>query len=92
MTLEAVADNGLYICHVFFGMPGCSNGITVFNTSTVSGKMISGTYLHSTNEKINGVHRHNPYVLAGGIYPKAPLYVRSFSQPSIETESYYAGR
>lgn len=90
-TLEAIDDERLYIWNAFFGMPGCSNEITVYDVSTIPGKMSSGTFPCSSKCKINGFDRNKPCLLAIGIYPKAPLFVHSIANPDAEAELYFAG-
>eukprot|EP00171_Calliarthron_tuberculosum_P007479 IDg7479t1 len=44
VTLEAIADDRLYIWHMFFGMSGCNNDINVVEASTLCNKIASGEY------------------------------------------------
>lgn len=90
ITLEAIADDRLYIWHAFFGIPGCNNDITVFDSSTIPGKMASGEYPNRAEYTICGEKRNKPYLLADGIYPRGPLFVHSIANPATEEESMYA--
>lgn len=38
ITMEANSDDRFYFWHILFGMAGCNNDVTVFNSSTIPGK------------------------------------------------------
>lgn len=44
ITLEAICDDRLYFWHVYFGVAGCNNDITVLESSPLFGKISNGSY------------------------------------------------
>ena len=61
MTLEAIADDRLWIWHMFFGMPGCANDINVLDASPLSNKMAEGKYPLPVEYVLAGQKRSMPY-------------------------------
>lgn len=92
LTMEAITDDRLYIWHSFFGIAGCNNDITVFEASPILGMMANGKYPRPCEYNIDAVVRNKPYWLCDGIYPKAPFFLHSITNPTGEDESYFAGR
>lgn len=92
ITMEAIADDRLYIWHAFFGVAGCNNDITVFEASPIIGYIANATYPLPCEYTINNIRRNKPYWLCDGIYAKAPFFVHSIVNPSGEKECYYAER
>lgn len=75
-----------------FGISGSNNDLTVFQASTLPEMMSAGTYPQRVEFFINGQICNKPYLLAGGIYPKASLSVYSIISPASDEESFYAAR
>ena len=90
MTLEAHADDRLWIGPMFFGMPGCANDINVFDASPLSIKMVEGKYPLPVEYVPAGQKRSIPYWLAGGIYPKWPVFVQTATNPTTQKEKLFS--
>ena len=86
VTLEAIADQSLWIWHAFFGMPGCNNDINVLEASPLLNNIANGSYPPPVEYSIMGVKRNVPYWLADGIYPKWPVFVHTVAEPLTEKE------
>lgn len=86
ITLEAIADETLWIWHAFFGMPGCLNDINVLDASPLFNKIASGEYPLPISYEIAGEARDIPYWLADGIYPEWPVFVQTVSEPVTKKE------
>jgi hypothetical protein len=79
MMLEAVASQDLWIWHAFFGVPGSLNDRTILNQSPIFNDLVNdvapkGTFF------VNGVEYKYGYLLADGIYPDWPVFVKSFTR------------
>ena len=90
VTLEAIADQSLWIWHAFFGMPGCLNDINVVEASPLLDKIANGEYPPPCEYKINGVRRNKPYWLTDGIYPDWPVFIDSIMNPSTKKQKFFA--
>lgn len=90
ITLEAIADDRLYLCHAFFGIAGWNNYTSVFELSTIVASMANKTYPLPCQYNIDNVIRIKPYWLSNWIYPKAPCFLHFIVNASIEDESYSA--
>lgn len=75
MTLEAIADETLWIWNMSFGLPGCLNDIKVLNASPLFNKIISDTYPLPIQYVISGVQRDILHLFSDGIFPKWPMFV-----------------
>lgn len=82
LTIEAIADDRLWIWHLFFGMPGSANDINVLEASTLGNAIANGSYPLPFKYNIGNEVRHVPYWLADGIYPKWPCFLHSPTEPS----------
>lgn len=91
ITLEAIADETLWIWHAFFGMPGCLNDINVLDASPLFNRIASGEYPLPIRYQIAGEDRNIPYWLADGIYPEWPMFVQTVSEPTTKKEKLMAG-
>lgn len=90
VTLEAICDRSLWIWHAFFGMPGALNDINVVAASTILNKIAAGTFPPPCEYRIAGVRRNKPYWFCDGIYPRAPFFISSISEPVTMKEKLYA--
>lgn len=90
VTLEAIADDRLYIWHMFFGMSGCNNDINVVEASTLTNKIASGEYPPAVEYRLAGELCSTPYWLADGIYPKYPFFVQTVQSPVTKKEKLMA--
>lgn len=90
VAMEAIADDLMWVWHMFFGMAGCNNDITVPTFSPLACKIARGAYPKPEEYKVNGVTRNITYGLADGIYPKSPLFMQGIANPANEPESYFA--
>lgn len=92
MTMETVCDDKLYFWHVFFGIVGCNNDITVLESSPLHASVANCTYILLCKYDIDGFKRNELYWISDGMYPKAPCLLHSILNPYDEFESYYASR
>ena len=90
MTLEAVADESLWIWHAFFGMPGCLNDINVVEASPLSEKISNGTYAPPVEYLINGIRINKPYWLCDGIYRKWLVFSETIKSPATQKQNLFA--
>lgn len=90
VTLEAIADESLWIWHAFFGMPGCLNDINVVESSPLLEKMANGTYPPPVEYVINAIRRNIPYWLTDGIYPDWPVFIDSIMNPTTRKDKLFA--
>ena len=89
IILEAVADQSLWIWHVFFGVPGSNNDLTVLDRSPLVQDYLSGES-QNVSFLVNGHTYDGYYLLADGIYPQWKIFVQSISEPSNEKFKWYA--
>lgn len=92
VTMECIADDRLWIWHMFFGMPGGANDINVLNASTLQNKTINGSYPPAIDYVIDGMTRNKPYSIADGIYPKWLCFVQTVSHPITIKEKLMASK
>ena len=86
VSLEAIADDRLWIWHYFFRMPGCANDIKVLDASPLSNKIVRDAYPPPIEYIIAGEKRSIPYWLADGIYPKWSCLLQTVSYPVTQKE------
>ena len=91
IILEAVADQGLHIWHVFFGLPGSNNDLNVLDRSPLIHDMLVGEATDMTFE-VNGQEYSRYYLLAYGIYPPWSCFVQSIHEPDDEKRKHFASR
>lgn len=89
IILEAIADQGLHIWHVFFGLPGGNNDLNVLDRSPVIQNMLSGESW-DTHFVVNGILYNRYYLLADGIYPQWSCFVQTIHAPDDEKRRYFA--
>lgn len=92
VTMEAIADDRMYIWHAFFGIAGCNNDISVFEASLIVGSIANATYPLTCEYNIDNIRRNKSYWLCDGICPKAPCFLQSILNQSTDDQSYFAGR
>lgn len=92
ITMEAIADDRLYIWHAFFGVAGCNNDLKVLEASPLISMISKGIYPLPMEYTVGEMRRNKPYWLTDGIYPKYPCFLHSILNPANEDESYFAGR
>ncbi|XP_058820595.1 uncharacterized protein LOC131682840 [Topomyia yanbarensis] len=89
IVLEAIASHDTRIWHAFFGMHGSLNDINVLDRSPLLCTAINGSILNGTYE-LRGKRRTKRYLLADGIYPDWPIFVKTISNPSTAKEKLFA--
>ena len=89
--LEVVANQGLHIWHIFFGLSGSNNDLNVLDRSPLIHDMLVGEACHMTFE-VNGQTYNRYYLLANGIYPHWSCFVQSIHQLGDEKRKYFASR
>jgi hypothetical protein len=78
VVLEAVADNDLWIWHVFLGMSGSHNGINVLQGSNVFSRLVE-CHTSLVNFVING-HKYNKgYYFVDDIYSRWATFVKTIT-------------
>ncbi|KAE8904668.1 hypothetical protein PF002_g22338 [Phytophthora fragariae] len=75
-VLEAVAGYKLRIWHYNFGSPGSLNDLNILEQSPVFDAILRGEAA-TVHYEINGHAYNTPYLLADGIYPSWPVFVKS---------------
>ncbi|XP_028053850.1 uncharacterized protein LOC114258161 [Camellia sinensis] len=80
VVLEAIASYDLWIWHVFFGMPGFLNDITVLDKSPLFAEL-TRRCAPAANYTINNHAYTMGYYLADCIYPRWATIVKTISQP-----------
>jgi hypothetical protein len=80
IILEAIADQSLWIWHVFFGLPGGKNDINVLDRSPLVANLLGGDGSGMTFE-VNGHVYNRYYLLTDGIYPQWSCFVQPIHQP-----------
>jgi hypothetical protein len=78
--MEAIATQDLFIYHSYIGIAGSNNDINVMDRSPFLRDMITGVAPH-VKFTINGNEHRMAYVLADGIYPEWPVFVKTFKEP-----------
>lgn len=68
ITMEAIADERLYIWHAFFGNAVCKNDLTVLDASPLISSIANATYPLPCEYRIMDEVSSKPYWLADGIY------------------------
>jgi Plant transposon protein len=81
LTIDAVVDDRLWIWHLFFGMPGSANDISVLNISPLMNIILEEKYPFRVEYTIANEKRTNLYFLADGIYPRWTIFMTSYSIP-----------
>lgn len=66
VTLEAVAEDRLWICHFFFGVTGSNNDINVFEASPILNKVGDASFPVPAKYRIVNTERNKPYFLVDG--------------------------
>lgn len=87
VVLEAVATKDLRIWHFSFGEPGANNDINVLDSSHVMDQFL--TYGESHRYVLHGTERSLLYLLADGIYPDWPTFVKSYKAPTTQEEKFF---
>ncbi|KAG2998480.1 hypothetical protein PC128_g25901 [Phytophthora cactorum] len=90
-VLEAVADYNLRIWHCNFGSPGSLNDINVLDQSPLFDDMLQGR-APRIEFTLSGNKYYTPYLLADGMYPDWPVFVKPMESAHGNKEKYFAGR
>lgn len=61
LTLGVIADQSLWIWHLFFGIPGLMHDMNVLETSSLLDKTENENYHPPCEYHIDGVRRNKPY-------------------------------
>nr|GEV15795.1 hypothetical protein [Tanacetum cinerariifolium] len=78
IMLEAVASQGLWIWHAFYGIAGATNDINVLDNSPLFDDLLDDL-AHVVPYVVNVVEYRNGYYLADGIYPEWASFIKSFT-------------
>uniref|UniRef100_H3G773 DDE Tnp4 domain-containing protein n=1 Tax=Phytophthora ramorum TaxID=164328 RepID=H3G773_PHYRM len=89
--LEAVADYNLRIWHCNFGSPGSLNDINVLDQSPLFQYFLQGT-APRVEFVISGKQYDTPYLLADGIYPEWPVFVKPIKKPHGLKQKHFVKR
>ncbi|DBA01399.1 TPA: hypothetical protein N0F65_007296, partial [Lagenidium giganteum] len=93
VVIEAVATQDLRIWHVFFGVPGTCNDITVLERSPLFQDYLMSTSTHNNiTYRVNGKLRRGGYLLVDDIYPAMRMFVSPISQPANMKEAHCTRR
>ena len=91
IILEAVADQGLHIWHILFGLLGSNNDLNVLDRLPLIHDMLVGEACDMTFE-VNGQTYNRYYLLANVIYPHWSCFVQSIHQPCDVKRKHFASR
>ncbi|XP_042027139.1 uncharacterized protein LOC121774306 [Salvia splendens] len=91
MILEAVADYRLWIWHAYFGVAWSNKDINVLQSSPVFNEQCWGKGLQ-INFVDNGRQYNRGYYLAGGIYPRWPVFLKTIRHPVGPKKSWFGQR
>eukprot|EP00918_Siedleckia_nematoides_P024351 GHVU01052669.1.p1 GENE.GHVU01052669.1~~GHVU01052669.1.p1 ORF type:complete len:450 (-),score=62.87 GHVU01052669.1:1582-2931(-) len=89
VVLEAVADANLWIWHAHFGFPGSLNDLNILDRSHVFDRLMLGQ-APAASFTVNGNTYDLPYMLADGIYPPWPVFVKTIEAPLDRKGQKYA--
>ena len=82
IVLQAIADRNGRIWHQYFGMPGSSNDINVYDRSNVLHSALNGQSPR-INYTVNNREYSIGYWLGDGIYPKHACFVKAYKPPFL---------
>ncbi|XP_062713728.1 uncharacterized protein LOC109428065 [Aedes albopictus] len=91
IVLEVFASKTTYIWHSFFGCPGSCNDINVLDRSPLINDIVENKMLDGQWE-MNGKTYSKGYLLADGIYPDWPIFMKTISHPQTAKAKLYAKR
>jgi Plant transposon protein len=91
ITLEAYADNNIWIRHASFGYTGILNDISIWEQSPLLNAFIDGTFMKEIDFKfvIGDKTFDNVWFLADGIYPKIAHYAKTLEEAVNEERRMY---
>lgn len=88
IILEAVADQGLHVWHVFFGFPGANNDLNVLDRSPLVHNMLMGES-RDMEFVVNGVAYNQYYLLANGIYLQWSCFLQTIHAPHDKKQRHF---
>jgi hypothetical protein len=91
VILEAIADQGLWIWHAYFGIPGVNNDVNVLDRSPLVAEFLGGQSKGMTFTVNRNVYPRY-YLLTDGIYPQWACFVQTIHEPEDEKKAHYAKR
>ena len=91
LVLEAVADQDLWIWHLFFGMPVSNNDINVLQQSDLFDDIIHEN-VPPCHYQVNDNDYHMGYFLSDGIYPKWATLLQAPRKPVHMKECHFKMR
>lgn len=90
ITLEANADDRMWIWHLFVGMLGSTKNINVLQNSNLLDKIAIGRYPIPWNYKKAGQEWKIPYWFGDGTYPRYPCFVLPESHSANAKEAHFS--
>ena len=91
VILEAIAYQGLWIWHAYFGIHGVNNDVYVLGRSPLVTKFLDSQSQGMTF-RINCNIYPRDYLFIDGIYPQWTCFVQTILEPKDEKKSHYANR
>jgi hypothetical protein len=86
--LEAIADQSLWIWHVFFGLPSGNNDINVLDRSPMLSDLLQGPGNGMTFQ-VNGHEYIWYYLPVDGIYSQWSFFLQPIHAPQEEKREHY---
>jgi hypothetical protein len=83
-----MCSQDLWVWQAFFGVPGATNDIVVFNQSSLVEDFISGTAARA-GFYANGNYYDHGYYLCDGIYPEYSFVVKTFRDSDDDKRRYF---
>jgi hypothetical protein len=91
VILEAIADQGLWIWHAYFGIPDVNNDVNMLDRSPLVAEFLGGQSQGMTFTVNRNIYPRY-YLLTYGIYPQWACFVQTIHEPEDEKKAHYAKR